>query len=234
MVFHQGDPGETMYLVVSGQVEVLAGADQAALAALGPGSFVGELALLLGEPRSATLRVVADTWLWALRRADLDALLAEHPVIGVELSRELGRRLVATNRQLVAPPTTRFTAVFGQGAASLAAAVAARAAPAGSGSSSPRAAEAGPLPEGVTRLALEPPDAETLAAMAGRDVEGLAHLLIVVPPSETAPRPGGGHAGRAHRRLRSRAGLDRPFRARPTPCCAATAAPGRSPGWPAG
>src|SRR5207244_3246630 len=82
----------------------------APLAALGPGSFVGELALLLGEPRSATLRVVADTWLWALRRADLDTLLTEHPVIGVELSRELGRRLVATNRQLVAPPTTRFPA----------------------------------------------------------------------------------------------------------------------------
>jgi CRP-like cAMP-binding protein len=78
VVFRQGETGETMYLVVSGLVEVLAGNDQAPLAALGPGSFVGELALLLGEPRSATLRVTADTWLWALHRADLDILLTEH------------------------------------------------------------------------------------------------------------------------------------------------------------
>src|SRR5205085_2052410 len=83
VVFREGEPGEAMYLVVSGQVEVLAGADQAPLAALGPGSFVGELALLLGEPRSATLRVVADSMLWSLHRRDLEVLLTEHPVIGV-------------------------------------------------------------------------------------------------------------------------------------------------------
>jgi predicted acylesterase/phospholipase RssA len=176
-----------MYLVVSGQVEVLAGSDQAPLAALGPGSFVGELALLLGEPRSATLRVVADTWLWALHRPDLDRLLSEHPVIGVELSRELGRRLVATNRQLVAPPTTRFTAVFGPGAAGLASAVRARA---GAGRVGvlelPGAAGVGPLPEGIVRPAIDPLDAGTLAGLAGSDVEGIAFLLLVVPPAETA------------------------------------------------
>ncbi|MDQ1506236.1 MAG: hypothetical protein QOD57_3963, partial [Actinomycetota bacterium] len=187
VVFRQGEPGETMYLVVSGQVEVLAGADQAPLAALGPGSFVGELALLLGEPRSATLRVVTDTWLWALHRPDLDTLLTEHPVIGVELSRELGRRLVATNRQLVAPPTTRFTAVFGGGVAGLAAAVQARA---GAGRVGvlelPGAAGVGSLPEGVVGPAVDPLDAETLAGLAGRDIDGIAFLLLVVPPLESA------------------------------------------------
>jgi 1-acyl-sn-glycerol-3-phosphate acyltransferase len=187
VVFHQGEPGETMYLVVSGQVEVLAGADQAPLAALGPGSFVGELALLLGEPRSATLRVVADTWLWALHRADLDRLLTEYPVIGVELSRELGRRLVATNRQLVAPPTTRFTAVFGPGMAGLAAAVQARAGTARVGVMElPGAPAVGTLPEGVVRLEGGALDAATLTGMAGRDVDGIAHLLVGLPPAENA------------------------------------------------
>src|SRR5438132_5721407 len=173
VVFRQGETGETMYLVVSGQVEVLAGADQAPLAALGPGSFVGELALLLGEPRSATLRVSADTWLWALHRADLDILLTEHPVIGVELSRELGRRLVATNRQLVAPPATRFTAVAGPGAATLAAAVHARAGTARVGVLELPGAHVGSLPEGVVRLVVDGLDPETLAGMAGRDVDGI-------------------------------------------------------------
>jgi 1-acyl-sn-glycerol-3-phosphate acyltransferase len=187
VVFHQGEPGEAMYLVVSGQVEVLAGADQAPLAALGPGSFVGELALLLGEPRSATLRVVADTMLLALRRADLDRLLTEHPVIGVELSRELGRRLVATNRQLVAPPTTRFTAVFGPGVAELAAAVQARAGAARIGVLElPGTITVGALPEGIVRLDRREIDAEGLAAMAGRDIDGIAYLLLASPWAENA------------------------------------------------
>ena len=187
VVFRQGEAGETMYLVVSGQVEVLAGADQAPLAALGPGSFVGELALLLGEPRSATLRVGADTWLWALRRADLDRLLTEHPLIGVELSRELGRRLVATNHQLMAPPTTRFTAVFGPGVADLAAAVQARAGTARVGVLVlPGAPAPGALPGGVVRLERERLDAEDLSAMAGHDVDGIAYLLLAVPAGESA------------------------------------------------
>jgi NTE family protein len=187
VVFREGDPGETMYLVVSGQVEVLAGADHAPLAALGPGSFVGELAVLLGEPRSATLRVVTDTWLWALHRRDLDILLTEHPVIGVELSRELGRRLVATNRQLVAPPTTRFTVVFGPGVAGLAAAVQARAGTARVGVLElPGAPPVGTLPEGVSRLEVDPLEPETLAAMAGQDVDGISYLLLAAGPAETA------------------------------------------------
>jgi NTE family protein len=188
IVFHQGDLGKTMYLVASGQVEVLAGDDQAPLAALGPGAFVGELALLLGEPRSATLRVVTDSWLWALHRSDLDGLLTAHPLIGVELSRELGRRLVATNRQLVAPPTTRFTAVFGPGMAALAAAVQDRAGAARVGVLAlPGTAAVGPLPNGVLRLEIDRLDAATLAGMTGRDVHGVAHLLVAVPPVDDAP-----------------------------------------------
>jgi NTE family protein len=186
VIFREGEPGETMYLVVSGQVEVLAGADQAPLAALGPGSFVGELALLLGEPRSATLRVVADTMLWSLHRPDLDVLLTEHPVIGVELSRELGRRLVATNRQLVAPPTTRFTAVFGPGIEALAAAVQARAGTAKVGVLEfPGAPTVGSLPEGVVRAELDPIDAEVVAGMAGKDVDGITYMLLALPQAET-------------------------------------------------
>ncbi len=186
MIFREGEPGETMYLVVSGQVEVLAGVDLAPLAALGPGSFVGELALLLGEPRSATLRVVADTTLWSLHRRDLDVLLTEHPVIGVELSRELGRRLVATNRQLVAPPTTRFTAVFGPGIPALAAAVQARVGTVKVGVLEfPGAPAVGSLPEGVARLEINPIDADAVAGMAGKDVDGITYLLLALPQTET-------------------------------------------------
>jgi 1-acyl-sn-glycerol-3-phosphate acyltransferase len=187
VVFREGEPGETMYLVASGQVDVVAGAAQSPLASLGPGSVVGELALLLGEPRSATLRVVVDSCLWALRRSDLDALLAEHPSIGIELSRELGRRLVATNRLLVAPATTRFSAVWGDGAERLAGALQALV---GIGPVGVMVLAGGPaarrLPDGVTLIERDLLDPETLTGFAGTEVEGHAHVLLVLPPAETA------------------------------------------------
>jgi NTE family protein len=114
-----------MYLVESGQLQVVIGTgdNQQPLAYLGPGSFVGEIALLLGQPRSATLKVVIDAELWALRKQDLEELLAEHPTIGLHLSREIGQRLVTTSHQ--APPLkARLTAVWGDGAYELALALA--------------------------------------------------------------------------------------------------------------
>jgi CRP-like cAMP-binding protein len=58
VVFHAGDPGDALYLVVSGEVEVIHedGPREHATAVLGPGEFFGEMALL-GEPRrTATVR----------------------------------------------------------------------------------------------------------------------------------------------------------------------------------
>src|SRR4051794_14618366 len=108
-----------MYLIDTGQMDVLADGVEEPLATLGPGSFVGELGLLLGEPRSATLRATSECVLYALRREDLDALMLEHPGLGVTISRELGRRLVATNRRLVTPAVPRVVAVWGGGAGAL-------------------------------------------------------------------------------------------------------------------
>ncbi len=186
VVFREGDPGEEMFLISSGQVDVVAGSEHEPLASLGPGSFVGELALILGEPRSATLLVTAESCLWALRRADLDDLLAEHPTIGIELSRELGRRLVATNRKIVAKATTRFTAVWGDGAAALAVAVQDLPGAGRVGVLTLPGAPAPALPDGVEVMTLDLIDPEQLIALAGQDVEGFAHLLIVLPSTETA------------------------------------------------
>ena len=115
VIFREGDAGDAMYLVESGQLEVttgVGGAEQA-LAYLGPGSFVGEIALLLGQPRSATLRVVIDADLWALHKQDLEGLLAEYPSIALHFTRELGQRLVATSHQAAPPKKTPLTSVWG-------------------------------------------------------------------------------------------------------------------------
>lgn len=115
VIFREGDAGDAMYLVESGQLEVATGVgdSEQPLAYLGPGNFVGEISLLLGQPRSATLKVVIDAELWVLHKQDLEELLAEYPSIALHFTRELGQRLVTTSHQASPPKKTPITSVWG-------------------------------------------------------------------------------------------------------------------------
>jgi NTE family protein len=99
VVFMEGEPGDCMYIIESGQVKVVTERDnqEKILNYLGPGNFFGEMALLLGENRSATARVVIDADLLVLRKSDFDELLQIHPQIALMMSQELGRRLTRSN-----------------------------------------------------------------------------------------------------------------------------------------
>ncbi|MBI2265440.1 MAG: mechanosensitive ion channel family protein [Armatimonadetes bacterium] len=82
IVFRQGDPGDRFYVVKSGLVEVAIrndGGDLLFSTNLGPGSFFGEMSLLTGDPRSAAVRVLEDSVLLSLGKADLKDLLDRHP-----------------------------------------------------------------------------------------------------------------------------------------------------------
>ncbi len=76
-IFHQGDPGDALFVVASGSVKVVLpsdeGAEPAIVAILGPSEFFGELALLDGAPHSATIVAVEPTETLVLHR---DAFLA--------------------------------------------------------------------------------------------------------------------------------------------------------------
>ncbi|MEW5718078.1 MAG: patatin-like phospholipase family protein [Chloroflexota bacterium] len=98
-VFLEDEPGDCMYIIESGQVKVVAerGNQEKIFGYLGPGNFFGEMALLLGERRSATARVVIDADLLVLRKNDFDELLEIHPQIALMMSQELGRRLTRSN-----------------------------------------------------------------------------------------------------------------------------------------
>lgn len=118
IVFREGAPGDSMYIIESGQVAVLSEGEgdepDAIFAYLGPGSFFGEMALLLGERRSATVRVVLDAELWELHKHDLDLILKRHPSVALLFSQELSRRLRRTIHQPTVPERINLITVLGE------------------------------------------------------------------------------------------------------------------------
>ncbi|MEP7199351.1 MAG: patatin-like phospholipase family protein, partial [Chloroflexota bacterium] len=115
VVFVQGGLGNAMYVIESGQVAVVlqGESEEKILSYLGPGSFVGEMALLLGERRSATVRVTIDADLLVLHKSDLDDLLLQYPTIALTFSRELSRRLSFTDHRPVIVKAFNIVAIIG-------------------------------------------------------------------------------------------------------------------------
>ena len=102
-VFHEGDRSDACYLVRSGDLRVTREHPDGraiALATLGPGDLFGELAMLDGEARSASVETLSDVELLALPAADMRRLLADHPEISVKLIAALTRRLRETNERV--------------------------------------------------------------------------------------------------------------------------------------
>jgi cyclic nucleotide-binding protein len=84
VLFRAGDPADPSYIVARGSVEVVAespGDTGAAIAELGPGAALGEMGLLSGGARTATIRSVPGAELLQIGRDDFNALIAADPVM---------------------------------------------------------------------------------------------------------------------------------------------------------
>jgi len=83
ILFHAGDPGDALYIVAKGQVEVLPdsidGADARAIAQLSEGHAFGEMALISGGTRTATIRAVDDADLMEIAKDDFQHLIEHDP-----------------------------------------------------------------------------------------------------------------------------------------------------------
>lgn len=82
VLFQQGDPGDALYLVINGRLRVAVRqhtGDDRVLAELGRGETVGEMAILGGDQRSATVSAVRDTNLARLSRENFNSLSAKYP-----------------------------------------------------------------------------------------------------------------------------------------------------------
>jgi len=103
-IFEEGDSGDTIYVIHSGEVELsrVGGVGRRTVARLGPGDFFGEMSVVLGEPRAARAAAVKSARLLMLDGEILEAMCVERPEIAIRIISRLSGRLKESERRLAA------------------------------------------------------------------------------------------------------------------------------------
>jgi len=103
VIVRTGEEGSSLFVLVEGALKVTPGDDESeetVLAYLDPGRFFGEMSLLTGEPRGATVAAVIDSRVYEITKADLAPLLEQRPEIANLMSSFLAERQLATQSVL--------------------------------------------------------------------------------------------------------------------------------------
>ena len=96
MVFREGETGDTLFLVLEGEVAVIkdCNADrEIELDTIGPGDYFGDMALFGDDRRSATIRVKKDARFLTLNKQELQEIVREYPQIALHVCRVLSMRI---------------------------------------------------------------------------------------------------------------------------------------------
>jgi signal transduction histidine kinase len=103
LVFEEGSPGDALYVVLDGELEVSKrqGGQDVVLAVRGVGDFIGEMSLLEQAPRSASVRTLRETRLLMISQAAFDTLLSCSPSAYLTMLRTVTSRLRSTESMLV-------------------------------------------------------------------------------------------------------------------------------------
>jgi CRP/FNR family cyclic AMP-dependent transcriptional regulator len=101
-VFDEGDPGEHLYVIQSGEIELAREGSEGrrVVARLGPGDFFGELSVVAGQRRSTRAVAVKQTRVLQLDRETLEAMCLAQPEIAIRMIRILVARLIEAERRL--------------------------------------------------------------------------------------------------------------------------------------
>lgn len=103
IIFQEGEPGDFLLVILSGKVKVIiSGKDgeEFILTLLGPGSFFGEMALLEGGYRSATVMTVEPSVFLQIEKKDFSELLKRQPRIALKILNSLSQRLRKATEQI--------------------------------------------------------------------------------------------------------------------------------------
>jgi len=95
VLFREGESGDVMFVIQSGAVRIskaIGGVDKV-LAVLGPGEFLGEMAILNGKPRTATATVVEQARCLVIEARTLEQMVARNAEIALRLIKKLAKRL---------------------------------------------------------------------------------------------------------------------------------------------
>ncbi len=119
ILMEEDETSQSLFIISKGEVKVVLTAEdgrEAILATLKEGDFFGEMSLIDGEPRSATVRAVEDSHLLTIRREDFLAAVKKQPELALTLLGEMSRRIRKSNRQI---SSLALMKVYGRVAATL-------------------------------------------------------------------------------------------------------------------
>src|SRR5215208_5412095 len=100
LLFREGDTGDRMYVIVGGELEILKGTnadEEMILNTIHAGEYIGEMSLITGAPRTASVRSRGDVILLSMSRVQLMDLLQRHPHLANDMVGVLSQRLDNTN-----------------------------------------------------------------------------------------------------------------------------------------
>lgn len=103
VIFHRDDPGQVLYVIREGKVKICINSPdghEVVLAVFGPGDYFGELALLDGQPRSASAVAIDLVEVYALQRSDFINIVIHHPRIAIQVMNVLSQRLRQTDAMI--------------------------------------------------------------------------------------------------------------------------------------
>ncbi len=104
VIFNEGEPGDFIGFVISGKLEVKKHTEfnkQIILAILSKGSFAGELSMISGQSRSATVAALENSSLLILGREELNSFIQHYPDIGIKILRGIIRTISIRMRKNV-------------------------------------------------------------------------------------------------------------------------------------
>jgi CRP-like cAMP-binding protein len=100
ILIHQGDPGDSAIILVTGTARVnmvAVNGREIVLDYLGPGTVIGEIALLDGGDRTATVTMIDDGSIMHLTRSQAEGFITQNPTVALRMLQEMARRLRQMN-----------------------------------------------------------------------------------------------------------------------------------------